>query len=111
LEAEVEQVQTLQASAARARSQEEEEAEYGDERRKALPRESDRLERLRRKMDEEENGARPPARKTRDGFLLQCAFCDITEGITCVDSDSGAVQHCARCAKTYRATPATAAAD
>lgn len=85
--------------------EEEEEAEYGDERRVLPAREFERLARLKVKMEEEERGG-AAAQKTADGYLLQCAFCDATTGISCVDRRSGAVQYCAACQKTYRATPA-----
>jgi hypothetical protein len=76
-------------------------AEHGDERRSLPQKESDRIERLRRKMDEGDK--EKSAKRSREGYVMQCPFCETTQGITCVDGGAGAVQNCSKCDLSYRA--------
>jgi hypothetical protein len=79
-----------------------EEAEYGDDRRNVPAREFERLERLKARMEEDSRSVMVP--KSADGYVLQCPFCDSTSGVSCSDKKSGAIQYCASCDKTYRAS-------
>ena len=92
--------------AAKRRSPEEEQedieaAEQGDERRSVYRvRESQRLERIRQKMDD--GSPTKKARVSRGGFLMQCPFCDSIDDITCSDGNVGVVQNCSKCDMSYR---------
>lgn len=79
----------------------EDENEYGDERKQPAVRVSDRLQRAQAALQRPSNAA------VRNGYLMQCAFCGATDGISLPSRDgSAALQHCRACARTYRATPA-----
>lgn len=92
--------------ATRRRSPEEEQedieaAEHGDERRSVYrARESQRLEKIRQKMDDSSPAKK--ARVSKGGFLLQCPFCESVDDITCADGNIGAVQNCSKCDMSYR---------